>query len=73
MKENKEWVCWTLSRKGIDAVAWRTGVDPKSLSDRDYEEVVRLFRNGLGAALDDWQEMLAEAVRQAGGDNHGPA
>ena len=68
MTADKEWVCWTLCQPEIDHVAAALGIPVKDLSLADYDEIARQFRKGLNWALDDWEEILAEAVRQARGE-----
>ena len=62
MNNKNEWFCWTLSKEDIDHVAQRLGINPKTFTDDDYEEIGRTFIKGFGWSNEEWELILEEAI-----------
>jgi len=60
--ERKEWECWTLSYEDIQEAAQEQEIDLSSFDREDLDEVARRFTSGLEFALEDWLEILKEAL-----------
>ena len=65
MKAREKWVCWELSRKEIDRVAKRVGVDPEKLTVQDYENIVIKFKEQLKKVnKQQWEIILEDTVER---------
>ena len=62
MTERKKWECWTLSYEDIQEAAQKLEIDLSVLDQKDLDEVVRRFTSGLEFVLEDWLEILKEAL-----------
>ena len=55
--------CWTLSIEDIEEAAKIAGVPSEELSADDCLEIAAKFKNSIACALDDWLEILIDAVQ----------
>ena len=62
MTQDKEWECWTLCAEDIDIVAQRMGISPSVLKEKDYEEIARMFKDGLAWANEEWARIIEDAL-----------
>lgn len=61
-KSQKTYECYTLRREDIEEIAERNGSD---LELRDIDDVIYHIKKGIEWALDNRDEIIAEAIRQA--------
>lgn len=61
-KSEKTYECYTLCREDIEAVAERKGLE---LELRDIDDVVHYIKKGIEWALDNRDEIIEGAIRQA--------
>lgn len=59
----RNWECYLLSEDDIKEVAERKGI---SLEGIDFEDVIHYIKKGIEWALDNRDEIIADAIRQAG-------
>ena len=65
MKAREKWVCLELSRKEIDRVARRVGVDPEKLTVQDYKNIVIKFKEQLKKVnKQQWEIILEDTVER---------
>ena len=62
-KSEKTYECYTLTDADIQEVAEQKGI---SLDGIDLDDVVHYIKKGIGYALDNRDEIIAEAIRLAG-------
>ncbi len=59
--EERIWHLWDLTQDTIEAIAKRKGL---SLEGKDFDEIARLTKKGIDAALDFvWEEAVLNAIR----------
>jgi len=68
MTQRQRWECWTLSYEDIQEAAQESEIDLSKLDQDDLDEVVRRFTSGLEFALEDWLEVLKEALELVWGE-----
>ena len=62
MTQKKRWECWTLGYEDLQEAARKLEIDLSRLDQEDLNEVARRFTSGLEFVLEDWLEILKEAL-----------
>lgn len=59
-REKQTWEMWTLSEDGIREIAKQKKL---SLNGIDFDDVAHYVKKGIQAALDNWDEIIYNAIR----------
>lgn len=60
----RTWACWNLSEEDIRQIALGAGISPDDLTGREYEEIAQRFIKATETAMDGWDILLENAIRQ---------
>ena len=58
----KEWVCWKLTKGQIDKTIRKLALNPKKLTEKDYENIVRIFMKDFNSLNRGWVIILNHAI-----------
>ena len=62
---NEGWSVKELTRDNIEAIAQQLGIPVKRINDDIISDIVHSVRKGVDAALENWGEIVREAIRQS--------
>jgi hypothetical protein len=62
---SEEWSVKELTRDNIEAIAQQLGIPVKRINDDIISDIVHSVRKGVDAALENWGEIVREAIRQS--------
>lgn len=63
-EQQRTWACWNLSEEDIRQIAIETGISPDDLTGSEYEEIAQRFIKATESAMDGWNILLEDAIRQ---------
>jgi hypothetical protein len=62
---NEGWSVKELTIDNIEAIAQQLGIPMERIDDDVISDIVHSVRKGVDAALDNWGEIVREAIRQS--------
>jgi len=62
---SEEWPVKEITRDNIEAIAQQLGIPMERIDDDVISDIVHSVRKGVDAALDNWGEIVREAIRQS--------
>ena len=62
---NEEWSVKELTRDNIEAIAQQLGIPMESINDDVISDIVHSVQKGVDAALDNWGDILRDAIRES--------
>jgi hypothetical protein len=62
---NEGWSVKELTRDNIEAIAQQLGIPMERINDDVISDIVHSIRKGVDAALENWGEIVREAIRQS--------
>ena len=57
-----EWICWVLSKADIELIAKKVGVNSRSLTEDNCDDIARSFIKGFEWANENWALILEDAI-----------
>ena len=61
----EEWSVKELTRYNIEAIAEQLGISMERINDDVISDIVHSVRKGVDTALENWGEIVREAIRQS--------
>ena len=62
---SEEWSVKELTRDNIEAIAQQLGIPMERIDDDVISDIIHSVRKGVDAALDNWGEIVRDAIRES--------